>query len=103
MHFSSSLALVAAAFVLGVVAVAESPSQGGVGNPDAAAASGSTKTQTVEEYFKLHDNPQLQTYCENRCSDMPYTADKPDDKDGCLKYCITTNAPFLGLPAPNFN
>lgn len=53
-YFSPSLALLATAFVLGVTAAGESTSEGGAGEPKAAAAATDyTKTQTVEEYLKL--------------------------------------------------
>lgn len=88
--------LVAVAFILGVTAQPEPPPPSGEPADAANTAAGPAKTQTVEEYLKLH--PQIETWCKPIC--LPFT--NPGDKDTCYKGCIMRNYQSLGLPEPQF-
>lgn len=100
MHFSPSLALVAAAaFVLGVRAAGETPP----GN-DASAlnappgATGSTTKQTVDEYVKAND---IQDLLKRACTE-PCSQQTREPADDCAKPCIIAHAKAWGLAPPNF-
>lgn len=90
--------LVAVAFLLGVTAQPDPPPPSQEPAADPNTATGPAKTQTVEDYFKLHPNKQLQSACNMSC----IVYQDAESKEKCCKELIERLASSLLVPKPNF-
>ncbi|KAJ8652614.1 hypothetical protein O0I10_011760 [Lichtheimia ornata] len=88
MHFSSPLALVAAAFALGVMAVGETSSGQGGADPNAATTDPTTP-QAGKEEPKL--DTKAKALCDKHCPDLGLQ----DMRDACMKQCIAFYDPLF--------